>query len=202
MAVLTIAKDNDSLGKTRIYATEEDVRILVDYTLRKSKYTIYGNLQPFHPVSESISNQILFIQRCRSKKITNRMVHLIIGFDTLGYEDKVDIPMICSIMDWMNREYFQECQRVLCLHTDKTNHLHLHFIVNPVKLNDYHLARYNLQALMKDMAFWLDGVYQVALQGASYYDVEAKLHSGKEDGAFLYQNEYCRRNGLCKQAFL
>lgn len=202
MAIITVAKEKADCEKNRIYATEEEVRILVDYLLRKSKYTVYGNLQPFHPVSQSVSDQMIFMQCCRHKAITNRIVHLIMSFDTYGYEDKVDILTICSIMNWINREYFQEHQRVLCLHTDKPNHLHFHFIINPVNLNNYQLVRCYLPALMKDMSLWLDGVYQIALQGVSYYDVNAKPHFGKEEGAFLYQNEYCKRNGLCKQGFL
>ncbi len=52
------------------------------------------------------------------------------------------------------------------------------------------------------MAQCLSGIFKIAVQGISYYDVERKCHAGNEEKAYLYQQEYCKIYGLPKAAFL
>lgn len=200
MAVIKLAEDKSNPSHSRVYTSEQDVRVLVDYVLRKSQLALFNNIDPFNP--DCIANQIIFIQRCRGKDISNRMIHLILSFDTYGFESHIDIPELEYIMNSWISMYFTGYQSFICLHTDKPNHLHVHFIINPVCLENYQIARYNLMSLKYDMAYWLSGEHQIAVQGINYYNGEGKLCKGNESGKMLYQDKVCKKFGLDKRAFL
>lgn len=194
MAVITIAKNDQ--GDQQKYLHEQDVVNVVRYAICRSTVVLYREVYPFVDAAESVANQILFIQRRRQKPLENRLIHLIISFDTSGYEDQVKEADIWMMMDDFINDYFQGCQRLICMHTNTPNHLHIHFIINPVKLEDYTLVRFHLIGLMKSIAEYLATYFNIAVQGINYYDERGRMRKGMESGKFLYQNKYCRELGL------
>ena len=81
MAIIKLAEDKNT-GMIRKYQTEEEVYNLVCYTIQKSSYILFDKLQFWGNNPECVANQILFFQKCRSKDMANRVLHLIISFST------------------------------------------------------------------------------------------------------------------------
>lgn len=199
MAVITLAKDDR--GNQLKYQYEQDVIYLVRYAIHKSRVFFYEKVYPFGDAAESIANQILFVQKQRNKALENRLIHLIISFRTGGYERFIEEMDIRMIMDEFIENYFQDCQRFICLHSDTPGHLHIHFIINPVRLSDYKVERLNLMGLMRSMAGYLATNYDVAVQRIDYYDGLGRLRMGEESGKFLYQNKLCKEKGISPMVF-
>ena len=194
MAVITIAKNDQ--GDQQKYLHEQDVVNVVRYAICRSTVVLYREVYPFVDAAESVANQILFIQQRRHKPLGNRLIHLIVSFDTSGYEDQIGEADIWMMMNDFIDNYFQGCQRLICMHTNTQNHLHIHYIINPVRLADYNLVRFHLIGLMKSMAGYLSTYFGIAVQGVSYYDERGRMRKGMESGKLLYQNKYCKELGL------
>lgn len=200
MAVITLAKNEQ--GEQQKYLYEQDVINLVQYAINKSYIVFYENVYPFGNVAEDIANQILVIQNQKNKALTNRLIHLIISFDTGGYENHIEEVDIRMIMDGFIENYFRDCQRFICLHNDTPNHLHIHFIVNPVRLSDYKIEPFYLISLMKNMAGYLATNYEVAVQSIDYYNGLGRLRKGEESGKYLYQDKLCKEYHMLPMNFI
>lgn len=185
MAIIKLAEDKS--GNVRKYITECEVRNLIDYVIRKSSFTLYNGVQNFMNDTRCIADQILFLQKCYGKPMASKMIHMIISFNTDKYEVFVKRE-IESIIYFFENNLFTGYQKILCLHTDKPTHWHIHFLVNPVNPETYRIVSYYMPQIRLQMAFWLDGMYHIAVQGATYYDEKGKLQRGVEEGRFLYQN--------------
>lgn len=199
MAIIKLAEDKNT-GMIRKYQTEEAVYNLVCYTIQKSSYTLFDKLQFWGNNPECVANQILFFQKCRSKDMANRALHLIISFSTGKYEHFIK-NSIESIIFYLRLNYFDGYQKFLCLHIDKPSHWHIHYIVNPVNPVDFTMLRYDIKYLRNKMAedFYL--LYGIAVQGVNYFNSHDALKKGEETGLFLYQNYFCKEFGLNANTF-
>ncbi len=195
MAIITLAIDENT-KKPVIYDTEDAVRGVINYTINKSKFSSFRNLTPFGMDANCIANQMIFIQRCRYKPMANRIIHLVMSFATADYEEFINKNNLDQIMYWVVELYFHKCQRFVCMHTDNPSHLHLHYIINPIDLENYSVVRYSLVSLIQDMSRWLCEDYGIAVQGMTYFNGSGKLCRGSEGGVMLYQNKYCQKYGL------
>ncbi len=197
MAVFTIAERFDSKRGENIrceYLEESDVRTLLYYCMNKSLYTIYHKIYAFGV--ECIADQMIYLQRCRYKPFRNRAIHCILSFSSTKQEKHMTTDQIACFMEWMRLSYFREYQWIACLHRGKTGCLHIHIVINPINTIDLSLYRCNIFGLMKELADDLVGLYQVALQGVTYYDENGRLCKGSEEGAFLYQHSFWRYWGI------
>lgn len=198
MALLKIAEDKNEPGQIRIYETKQDVEIAVHYVLRDSRRAVCSNIGLFS--SECVAAQINYVQRCRVKAMSNRLIHYVLAFDSYGIEREIGIGIAWSIMNLINITFFPEYQKIICMHTDTPSHLHMHILINPVNLADYSLLRCNFEAFKKELAVWLGEVYQIALVSETFLDVNDKLRWGKDE--VLYQKKYCEEHGFKKEWFL
>lgn len=197
MAVFTIAERFDGRCGENIkceYLEESDIRNLLYYCMDKSIYTVYHGIYAFG--EECVADQMIYLQRCRCKPFRNRAIHYILSFSSKKYEKHMTTDQIARLMEWMRLGYFKEYQWIACLHADKPSHLHVHIVINPVNTIDLSLYRCNMFGLMKELADDLGELYQVALQGMTYYNENGRLCKGSEEGAFLYQDKFWRYWGL------
>lgn len=169
------------------YETEEDLYRLIKYCMKpeKASYILPVNLQLFGP--EIVAYQFMFIQNYVGKSITTRAHHFILSFCTGRYEKFVDKNDIVIIMEWFAREFLEGHQAILCLHTDKPSHYHVHIVIDPVNYNTFTMFRYNIWQIKKKLADEL-GWYGIALQGITYYDERGRLRRGNEAGVGLYHS--------------
>lgn len=185
---------DEETGERCDYKEENDVRRVVNYAMDKSYYTEYSRLALFSP--GCVADQMIAFQRCRGRKMSKRAFHFVLSFYTDGYERFVDRNTIIMTMQWMNINLFPDCQKILCLHEDAIDHLHIHMVVNPVNLENYNIIRYNIIAMMYQLAEYLGEFHRISLQSISYQDMNGTIQKGRETGNGLYQKNWCIENGF------
>ena len=185
MAVFKVARERQDFGEVCKYKDKKDLDNLIYYCGRKSKYIEPVNIQLFG--YKAIVNQFLYIQNCSGKSLITRAHHFILSFCTGRYEKFVDKSDIKIIMEWFAREFLEGHQAILCLHTDKPSHYHVHIVIDPVNYNTFTMFRYNIWQIKKKLADEL-GWYGIALQEITYYDERGHLRRGNETGVGLYHS--------------
>ena len=196
MAVFKQIMINEKTGLPCDYKTEEDIRGVVAYAMRSSVYTISSWVALIYP--ECAANQIIACQRCRGRDITKRMLQFTLSFYTDGYERFVSKDTIIKTMQWLNAMFFPDNQKILCLHVNERDHLHIHMLVNPVRLDNCNIEGYYLKRMMYELAEYLGGFHGIALQGVSYQDTNGIIRKGSELGRDLYQKNWYEENGFRK----
>ena len=177
MAVFVIARENETEeNKIQTYKEEADLRRLLFYCMSKSNYTFYNHVYALG--IQCVADQMIFLQRCRYKPVYNRAVHYILSFDSKKGEKDVKVQQIKDMIWWIISCYFRDYQCVACLHTDKSTHLHVHIVINPVAPGDLSLYHYNFRRLKAVLANDLGDIYHVALQGMTYYDQNGGMTEG------------------------
>lgn len=168
------------------YRTAEDLDNLMSYCMRKASDILPVNVDLYSP--EAVASQFLYIQRCSGKQLDTKAYHYILSFDTQKYENFVSVDDIKAIMAFFAHDFLQKHQAVLCLHTNKKTHYHVHIIVDPVSFYNYHKFRNNMQGMKNRLAFDILSYFHIALEGVSYYDERWKLRESiDETGIDLYQ---------------
>lgn len=144
---------------------------------------------------EGVYFQFLYYQKKRVKTISNRALHYILSFDSENYEADIDRTKIMNIMSWINYSFFTEYQRICFLHENKHSHIHIHWVINPVNMNNLSICRINFYWLQSQIAKVL-AECDIALQPITYQNPKGGIVYGNESGAMLYQKKYYQRYGL------
>ena len=117
----------------------------MSYCMRKASDILPVNVDLYSP--EAVASQFLYIQRCSGKQLDTKAYHYILSFATQKYENFVSVDDIKAIMAFFAHDFLQKHQAVLCLHTNKKTHYHVHIIVDPVSFYNYHKFRNNMQCV-------------------------------------------------------
>lgn len=197
MAVFQIAKNLE--GKTKnleecIYQTNRDLHNLLFYCRNHCVSCVMDNLYALG--MECIYDQFLYLQKRRVKPIYTKALHFIIGFDTQNYEADIDANMIGTIMNSLCFMCFKEYQRILFLHIDKPSHYHIHYIVNPVNINNLHICRWSFWSVAYSFAEVLGDLYVMPLIPVTYQDERGRIVKGTETGSMAYQQKFIQRYNL------
>lgn len=196
MAMFQIAKnleDKTENAEECIYKTNRDLRNLLFYCRNHCVSSVMDNLYALG--IECVYDQFLYLQKRRVKSVYTKALHFIIGFDTQNYEADIDINMIGTIMGLLSFMCFKEYQRILFLHTDKPSHYHIHYIVNPVNINNLHICRWSFWNVAYSFAEVL-GDFSIPLVPISYQDVHGRIVKGTETGCMVYQQKFLLRYNL------
>lgn len=167
------------------YTTPEDLETLIFYCIKNASYILPVNVEMYSP--EAVASQFLYIQKCSGEQLDTKAYHYILSFDTQKYEEFVSEDDIKTIMILFANEFLQGHQAILCLHTNKKSHYHVHIVVDPVNFCDYRKFSNNVWLMQRKLAFEILNGFHVALQGVSYYNENGFLKCGKEYGMGQYQ---------------
>ena len=91
---------------------------------------------------------------------------------------------------------FKEYQRILFLHIDKPSHYHIHYIVNPVNINNLHICRWSFWSVAYSFAEVLGDLYVMPLIPVTYQDERGRIVKGTETGSMAYQQKFIQRYNL------
>ena len=169
------------------YTTPEDLDTLMDYCMKKASYILPVNVDMYSP--KAVASQFLYIQKCSGKQLNTRAYHYILSFNTQRFEEFLSAADIRVIMALFASEFLQEYQAILCLHMDKKSHYHVHIVVDPINIYNYHKFRNNMRVMLQKLAFEILNDFHIALDGVSYYDAKGRLKYDRDaHGMDLYQN--------------
>ena len=196
MALFKVAKYEDEVQeyKDYLYKTNKDLRNLLFYCRNHCVSSIMTHLYPFG--IESIYDQFLYLQKRRYKETYTKALHFIISFDSQNYEKSLDCYTIESIMSMTTKLCFPEHQCISFLHTDKASHKHIHYVVNPVNINDLHIIRWSFWELANKFAEILGSMYEIPLVPVTYQNERGQIVKGYEAGDLTYQQKFLRNYGL------
>lgn len=167
------------------YVTPMDLDNLMFYCIKNASYVLPVNVDLYSP--KAVASQFLYIQKCSGKQLNTRAYHYILSFNTQKYEEFVREADIRVIMVLFAAEFLQGHQAILCLHTNKKTHYHVHIVVDPINFCNYHKFSNNVQQMQWKLAFEILRDFHIALGGISYYSENGFLKFGKEYGMGQYQ---------------
>ena len=197
MALFIVAKELEGESqdyKDCIYRYNKDLRNLIFYCYNHCTSYVMNNLYPFGMAC--VYDQFLYLQKRRFKKMNTKALHFIISFDSMNYESDLDNNTLVSIMQMLNRFCFEEYQHILFLHTDKPSHHHIHYIVNPVNINNLHICRWSFWSVAYSLAEVLGDLYDMPLIPVTYQDERGSIVKGTETGSMAYQQKFIQRYNL------
>ena len=122
--------------------------------------------------------------------------HYIVSFDSQGHESDIGRYELESIMISLNQFCLSEYQAVQFLHMDKPSHYHIHYIVNPVHIYNFHVCRETPKKTSYSFAEILGSIHGIALSPVSYQDGIGRIVRGTETGCMIYQQKFFQEHGL------
>lgn len=132
----------------------------------------------------------------RYKETYTKAWHFIISFDSQNYEKDLDCNTIESIMAITTELCLPEYQCISFLHADKPSHRHIHYVVNPVNINDLYILRWSFWELANKFAEILGSMYGIPLVPVTYQNEHGQIIKGYAAGDLVYQQKFLRNYGL------
>ena len=195
MAEFIIAKQKNDPGENiSKYRTNRDLRNLLFYCHNHCVSCMMNHLYPFG--IENIYYQFLYLQKRRVKPMDTKAYHYIVSFDSQGHESDIGRYELESIMISLNQFCLSEYQAVQFLHMDKPSHYHIHYIVNPVHIYNFHVCRETPKKTSYSFAEILGSIHGIALSPVSYQDGIGRIVRGTETGCMIYQQKFFQEHGL------
>lgn len=196
MALFKIAKYEDEAQEYKdcLYKSNKELRNLLFYCRNHCVSSVMTHLYPFG--IECVYDQFLYLQKRRYKETYTKAWHFIISFDSQNYEKDLDCNTIESIMAITTELCLPEYQCISFLHADKPSHRHIHYVVNPVNINDLHILRWSFWELANKFAEILGSMYGIPLVPVTYQNEHGQIIKGYAAGDLVYQQKFLRNYGL------